>query len=246
MIDYTKYHWEKREFLTQFLQNMVLFCGIFYLFYRSLWIIILAVPMSYFAIKRKEKNLLENRKWQLNMEFKEAILSLCAALNAGYSIENAFAEAIKDLHLLYGEDSYIIPEFEYILYQIQMNQTVENVIEEFANRSGVEDISNFSEVVTTAKRTGGDLIKIIRTTGKTIGDKIEIKREIKTLITAKKFEAKIMNVIPLGIILYLLVTSPGFLDPLYHNFIGIVTMTTALFAYGVAYIWAEKIMDIPV
>ena len=246
MIDYTTYHWKKREFLSQFVQSMVLFCGIFYLFYESLWTIILAVPVSYLAVKQKEKKQLEERKWQLNIEFKEGILSLSAALNAGYSIENAFAEAIKDLHLLYGKESYIIPEFEYILYQIRMNRTVESAIEEFAKRSGVEDICNFSEVVTTAKRTGGDLIKIIRTTGKTIGDKIEIKREIKTLITAKKFEAKIMNVIPLGIILYLLVTSPGFLDPLYHNLMGMLTMTVALIAYGAAYIWTEKIMDISV
>lgn len=246
MIDYTTYHWEKREFFSQFFQSMALFCGIFYLFYESLWTIILAVPISCLAVRRKEKKRLEDRKWQLNMEFKEAILSLSAALNAGYSIENAFAESIKDLHLLYGEDSYIIPEFEYILYQIRMNRTVESAIEEFAKRSGVEDICNFSEVVTTAKRTGGDLMKIIRATGKNIGDKIEIKREINTLITAKKFEAKIMNVIPLGIILYLLVTSPGFLNPLYHNLNGIMTMTIALIAYVMAYIWAEKIMDISV
>lgn len=246
MIDYTTYHWEKREFLTQFLQSMVLFCGIFYLFYQSLWTILLAVPVSCFAVKKKEKKRLEDRKWQLNMEFKEAILSLSAALNAGYSIENAFAEAIKDLHLLYGEESYIIPEFAYILHQIKMNRTVESAIEEFAKRSGVEDICNFSEVVATAKRTGGDLIKIIHTTGRTIGDKIEIKREIKTLITAKKFEAKIMNVIPLMIILYLLVTSPGFLDPLYYNMMGAAVMTIALVVYAVSYLWSEKIMDISV
>ena len=246
MTDYTTYHWEKREFLAQFFQSMVLFCGIFYLFYESLWTILLAVPVSYFAVKKKEKKRLEDRKWQLNIEFKEAILSLSAALNAGYSIENAFAEAIKDLQLLYGKESYIIPEFAYILHQIKMNRTVESAIEEFAKRSGVEDICNFSEVVTTAKRTGGDLIKIIHTTGRTIGDKIEIKREIKTLITAKKFEAKIMNVIPLIIILYLLVTSPGFLDPLYHNMMGAAVMTIALVVYAVAYLWSEKIMDISV
>ncbi len=246
MTDYTTYHWGRWEFLAQFLKNMVLFCGIFYLFYESLWTIIPAVLVSYLSVKRKEKKRLEDRKWQLNIEFKEAILSLSAALNAGYSIENAFAEAIKDLHLLYDEGSYIIPEFEYILYQLQMNQTIESAIEEFAKRSGVEDICNFSEVITTAKRTGGNLIKIIRTTGRNIGDKIEIKREIKTLITAKKFEAKIMNVIPLGIILYMLVTSPGFLAPLYHNLMGMIIMTIALIAYGAAYVWAEKIMDISV
>lgn len=246
MIDYGKYSWEKKEFLSQVVRNFLVFCGILYLFYQSVWIVLLAVPISLFTIKRQKRKLIEERKWQLNMEFKEGILAISAALSAGYSIENAFAEAIKDLQLLYGKESYIIPEFEFILYQLQMNQTIESAIENFAQRSAVEDIYNFSEVVTTAKRTGGDFIKIIRSTGKIIADKIEIKREIKTLVTAKKFEVKIMNVIPLGIIVYLWVTSPGFLNPLYHNITGVIIMIAALAAYSISYFWAEKIMDIAV
>lgn len=165
-------------------------------------------------------------------------------MNAGYSIENAFVEAVKDLRFLYEEDALLIQEFENITYQIKTNRTVEEALNEFARRSEIEDIYTFSEVFHTAKRTGGDIIKVIQSTAKNIGDKIEIKREIQTLITAKKFEVKIMNIIPFGIILYMWIFSPGFLNPLYGNLVGIVVMTLALFAYFGAYILSEKIMDI--
>lgn len=178
------------------------------------------------------------------MQFREGILSLSAALNAGYSIENAFTEALKDMHFIYGEEAYIIKEFSYIIYQIQMNQTVENVLEDFAYRSQIEEIYNFSQLFITVKRTGGDIVKIISRTGKTLSDKIEIEREIKTLLTAKKFESKIMCVIPFGIILYMWICSPGFLDSMYHNIVGNVVMTIVLVVYAVAYFLAEKIMDI--
>ena len=86
-------------------------------------------------------------------------------------------------------------EFSYIINQIRMNITVEKALLEFAERTGVEDIINFAEIFAIAKRTGGDLVKVIRTTANAINDKIEVKREIITLVTAKKHEADIMKAI---------------------------------------------------
>lgn len=127
-----------------------------------------------------------------------------------------------------------------------MNQPVEVILKDFADRSGIDDIKNFAEVFDTAKRTGGDLIKIIRSTGNIIRDKIEVKREIITMITAKKFESNIMNLIPFGIIVYLRMFSPDFLSPLYHNLFGILFMTVILIIYyGISRI-AKKIISIEV
>lgn len=197
-------------------------------------------------LKNNKKTLIKARKWELNLQFRDGIASISSALNAGISIENAFYEAVKDLKLMYEEDAYIVNEFGYIVSQLHMNKTVEETLHSFAVRSGVDDINNFAEVFITAKRTGGDIIKIIRASSKTIGDKIEVKREILTLITAKKFESKIMNLIPFGIILYMWIFSPGFLDPLYQNFIGTLVMTVALLLYYIAIRLSEKIINIEV
>lgn len=217
-----------------------------YIFYKSILGIIILSPFSLLYLKRNREKIIRERKWQLNLQFREGITSISSALNTGYSIENAFSESVKDLKLMYEEDAYIIKEFQYIVHQLGMNKTVEEVLNDLANRSDIEDILNFTEVFVTAKRTGGDIIKIIRRTSRTIGDKIEVKREILTLITAKKLEAKIMNIIPFGIILYMWVFSPGFLDPLYHNLVGVVLMTISLMLYLLAYKLSEKIMNIEV
>jgi tight adherence protein B len=245
-MNYQEYRYTKKEFITYLSYGLILSSLLAYLFYQSIIAVILFSPFSIVYMKQKRFQLIEKRKWQLNLEFREGILCLSAALNAGYSIENAFVEAIKDLRMMFSDHSYIIPEFEYITQQIKMNVTVEEALKELALRSDVEDISNFSEVFSTAKRTGGDIIKIIRVTGRNIGDKIEIKREIQTLITAKKLEARVMNIIPFGMIVYLWVSSPGFLDPLYHNFIGIMIMSFALLLYYFAYRLSEKIINIQV
>lgn len=246
MMDYTKYRYSREEFVRYLLIGLGLSSGIAYLFYKSLFAVFLFSPSVILYLKSKKKELIEQRKWQVNLEFREGLISLSGTLNAGYSIENAFREAVKDLKLIYEEESYIIKEFDYITAQISMNKTVEETLNDFAVRCQVEDITNFAEVFITAKRTGGDIIKIMKTTCRNIGDKIEIKRQIITMITAKKFEARIMNLIPFGIILYMWICSPGFLRPLYHNFFGVMVMTAALLLYLLAYKMSERIMDIKV
>lgn len=243
-MNYEEYHYTKSEFIKYTLKGTGIFFSILYLFYRNLFILFLLIPFVYVYLRVQKKKLIQERKWVLTLQFKESILSLSAALNAGYSIENAFVETLSDLRFMYEEDAYIIKEFNHIIYQLQMNRTIEEALEDFAGRSHVEEISQFSQLFVTVKRTGGNIVKIIGQTGKTLSDKIEVEREINTLITAKKYETKIMCTVPLGMIGYMWICSPGFLDPMYDNLLGNTIMTIMLFIYGVAYFVANKIMEI--
>jgi tight adherence protein B len=220
--------------------------GFSYLFYRSIILGIILSPLSIFYAKIQNKELVRKRKWQLNLEFRDGIQCLVVALNAGYSIENSFVQARGDLKMVYSQECYIIKEFEYIINQLKMNRTIEVVLREFALRSDVEDIYNFSEIFTIAKRTKGDMIKVIRITVNNISAKIEVQREIQTIITGKKLEVKIMNITPFALILYMIVFSPGFLNPLYHNIGGVIIMSIALIIYLIAFILSKRIINIQV
>ncbi len=244
--DYNTYHFTLKENIKYILQGTVVIIIFGTLFYKSIIGVLFLIPTIYFYRKSRTKELMKERKWKLNLQFRDGILALSAALEAGYSSENAFEEAFKDLRLIYPEDSLILKEFSYMINQIRMNITVEKALSDFGERTGIEDVLSFSEVFSTAKRTGGDLINVIKITSNIICDKIEVKREIITLITAKRLEANIMKVIPLMILIYLSVSSPGFLDPLYHNIFGIFVMTSFLLCYLGAYLLIDKIVAIEV
>lgn len=247
LTDYMHYRFSGWEWGKEFLKGCGMSAGILYLFYRNILLsLLLGIPAALFYIRIRRRERVKERKWELNLEFREGINSLSAALHAGYSIENSFGEAVKDLQLLYGESSMILKEFQYIDKQLSLNRTVESLLMDFAKRSGEEDIHSFAQVFVTAKRTGGDIMDVIRSTAHTISDKIEIKRDIQTMITAKKLEANIMNLIPLGMILYMWVGSPGFLNPMYESAIGRVTMTLALGGYIGSYYLSQRIVDIEV
>lgn len=85
---------------------------------------------------------------------------------------------------------------------------------------------------------------MMKRTAQNISEKMEIQREIQTMIAGKKMEANCMTAIPLFIILYLQICSPGFLDPLYEGFFGRLFMTGSLFVYLGAAAWSRHLMKI--
>lgn len=79
-----------------------------------------------------------------------------------------------------------------------------------------------------------------------ISEKNELMEAIQTEISGKRMEQKVMNLMPLFILLYVDVSFGGYLDGLYHNIAGAAVMTACLVVYIGAYLLSEKIMSVQI
>lgn len=244
--NYNNYLFTGRDWLEYGVKLFIKATMICYLFYDSYKACLLLLPFALFDYKSMKKEKLVKQKHQLSLEFKSMMESLVTSLNAGYSLERGFADSKKDLGLIYERKAAIFDELDCILTGLKMNIPLETLLKDFGERSGIEDIRNFANVVLAAKRSGGNLIHIIQKTVNSIADKMAVEEEIETLIASKKLEERIMMVMPYGIIFYLRVTNGEFLEVLYHNVLGIILMTVFLIVIYIADMWAEKIMEISV
>lgn len=206
--------------------------------------VILFSPFVFVYVKKKKEQDLKREQWELNLQFREVLTAMAGALNAGYSLESSFEEALLDLKPLYSDNNRMMKELKRMIYELKMNQTVESVLTDFAKRSKVEDIETFAEVVAISKRTGGDMIQVISHTARNIGDRIEVKRQIATMTAAKKLEVKIMSSVPAGIIIYMKLFSKDIMGVLYHNIVGIGIMSVLLLLYISAYLLSIRIVEI--
>ena len=243
---YHYYHFKMKEIILLILQYLFLTGMISYLFYHSVIPFLILLPGFYFFTKYKKREKIKKRREKLNLSFRDAIMAVGTALKVGYSVENAFREACRDLRLIYGEEEDILLEMQNITRQISNNITIEQLMKDLAKRSGIEDIQNFADIFFIAKRSGGNMSRIIQNTAETISSKIEVQREISTIISAKQYEQKIMNLVPVFIILYVSISSPHFFDSLYHSPAGILIMTGCLAVYLAAFLLAGKITAIEV
>lgn len=224
--------------------GVVLFLSL--LFYRSLWAMIFLSPIGILVWKDQKKKKSDKRKKELIIQFRDCIRSVGANMKAGYSVENAFKESLTDIKLLYGEQSYMAQELVYMIQGIHNNISLEELLLSLGRRSGIADIREFAEVFAIAKRSGGNMTDILVRTSDIMGRKLDIDGEIQILISAKKLEQQIMNIVPFAIIIYISVTSPGFFDVLYHNALGVIIMSICLLVYLLAYRISTNIINISV
>lgn len=235
---------KKNKFLLLKSALIPLFFAFF--FYKKILAGILLAPIGYLYYRQEEQMIIQKEKDELSVEFKEMITSISANLQAGYAIENAFSEARKDMLMLYGENAEIVRQMDQIIKGIRNRIPIEKLLMQFGERSQIREIQDFSEVFLIAKRTGGDLIKIIHSSSDIISKKIEVQNEIRTQISAKLFEQQIMNLVPFGIVGYISLTTPHFFDSMYGNVKGILIMTVCMVLYLVSYGMSQKIIRIKI
>lgn len=241
--DYHRHHWKRGEKAC----TAALCAGavglLAYFFYRSLLAVVplSAVGVLLFFRIAKEKG--KKDREELAIQFRECILAVSTSLQAGYSAENAFMECRQDMALMYGEGGFMVREMDIIRRGLTINIPLEELLADMAERSGCDEIGQFAQIFSIAKRNGGNMAEIIRSSADQIGRQIRLKQELRTLLSGKRMELGIMKAMPLGILLYIELGNPGYFAPLYHNSMGIAVMTLCLAVYLGAYMLGERIME---
>ena len=144
------------------------------------------------------------------------------------------------------ENADMVQELAAMQRRMDSNQTLEEAMRDFAERSGIPEAETFAEIFTVGKRSGGDLIEIMEDTARTIAQTVETERAIAATLASRRYEQKIMNGIPFVIVLYLRIGCPGFMDPVYGNIVGVCVMTGCLLLYLGAWYLGRRMLEIEV
>lgn len=220
--------------------------GIAFLFYQNVWASLALIPLGALYFGQCIEHLIRRKQQEFERQFQDALQSLAAQLNIGYSMENAVKEVQRDLQVMYKKETVIVREFTYMVRQLNLNVTAEQVWRDFAERMQLAEVDSFVTVFILAKRSGGDSIAIIKNSVRQMGDKAEVKREIETVIAAKRLEFHVMAGIPFGIIGYMRLSFPEFMNVLYGNVPGACFMSGCLLLYLGAWNLGCRIVEIEV
>ncbi len=236
----------RRELVLGVAAGTAFFGLILYLFYESLFPAPILFPVWILYMKEWAEDMAGKKEMEFRLQFRDCIQTMSAALKAGYSAENSIRETRKDLESMYGKDTRIMKELDIMIRQLHVNIPTAQILDDFSQRAVQEDVRDFVNVFSTAKKSGGDSIGVIRNAVKIISEKIDTEKEIQTILASKKFEFQIMCVIPFGIILYMKLTFGEFLEVLYENTAGNLIMTVCLILYITAYKMGKKLIQIEI
>ena len=187
----------------------------------------------------------EKRQKALAKQFRDMLDTITTSIGAGKNIPEAFLTARNDLAVQYSEDSDIVHEIDVINDGIRNSVLIEDLLEDFGERSGIDDIKSFANVFKICYKKGGNIKDVIRNTHSILSDKMTIKEEIETLVTANKFEQNIMIVMPVALIALIKFSSPDFAAN-FTTTTGIISTTIAVALFVVSYFIGRKILKIKV
>lgn len=244
--DYDKYYLSMEDLITSAANVALYIVLICVAFYDSKVLLVVTLPLSFVIPFFEKDQFIKKRKEKLLNEFKDFLRVLKTFLEASYSVENAFAMSVRDVMMLHGKESMMVKELKSMVSLLKINKPIDVVFKKFADKTHMEDIIDFSEVFIISKLHGGNISKIIGNTINVINDKIEVKIEIDTVTASKRFEQKLMNLLPFLIIIYMNISSSSFLRPLYTTLEGRLLMTFALVVYFFSVKISKKILEIEV
>jgi len=244
-IDYCNYEMKLIDYFIGYIGGFIIcFLGMQIFFERVIFSLIFGFIIGFAAINIYKKYLIINRQKKLLIQFKDFLESLSATYSAGKNTQNAFKDAHKDMIELYGDKSNMASELEIIELGIENGFNIEELLNNFACRSSVDDIKSFADIFESGNRTGSNMKTIISQAKDIINDKIEIEMEINTIIIQKKTELYIMLSMPFIIILAL--NTLG--DSTFSAFvpINIIIRIFVFIVISIAFLVGKRIIDIKV
>ena len=202
----------------------------------SCWIGFLKPYRGYLAEKRRNK-LLEG--------FRDTLYSLSSSFAAGYQMPRAIGRAAEEMKVSYGENSDIAQELCRIqtAYE-QSHEDLAVLLTDLGERSCTEEIRQFAQIYVTCRSSGADIEQVCLKCSALLIDKIAFRSQVKTMISQKKTDILLLSLMPVGVLLFLNLTSYGYISVLYETLVGRVVMTCCLLAMVLALLWGIRICSI--
>ena len=159
-------------------------------------------------------------------EFKDFLFMASTSIGAGRSMKDAVSESVPSLKNIYGEKSILAEDLTKVYERMAKGgENDVSVLMELAESSGIEDVHDFVTIYSICKTTGASLITALNKAAAVIMEKMSIDREIEELIKRKESEGLVIFAMPVLIILFLNLTAPDYISPLYETIAGRIIMT---------------------
>ena len=105
-----------------------------WLYYDSVLAVPFLLPLLIVWHREWEQSRMEKEKEQFRMQFREWILLLSSSLTAGYSVENAFGQSLRELRLMFPGGGAMLEALQEMVLRAENNQRPEQLLKDLAEK----------------------------------------------------------------------------------------------------------------
>lgn len=247
MTDLSRYEFSRKENAVFYSCLIAAGLIISYLMYRNILFSAVILPFARRIKGFVTESIIKSRRRRYIAEFKDFLFMASTAIGAGRSMKDAISESIPSLLNIYGKRSILAGDLEKAYERMETGgENDVGVLRDLADASGLEDVKDFVTVYTICKTTGASLITALGKAAGVIIEKMSIDREIEELVRRKESEGLVIFAMPVLIILFLNITAPDYIAPLYETIAGRIIMTAVLASNIGIYAMIQRITNVEI
>lgn len=178
------------------------------------------------------------RRNQFDEQLGDTLHLLTGGLRAGHSILRAIDAAATE------SPSPTAQEMRRIVTETSFGRDLQSALNDTAERMKSEDFVWIAQAIQINREVGGNLAEVLDQVNETIRERSEIKGQIKALAAEGKFSAYILMAMPIGIIVMLMIISPGYMDVMFTEVLGWVLIGASIVLMTIGGLWLRKLIDL--
>ena len=165
---------------------------------------------------------------------------LASALRAGHSLVGALSVVVDDC----AEPSR--SELRRVLADERLGVRLEDAFDVVVRRMKNRDLEQVALVAALQRDTGGNTAEVLDRVAETVRARFELRRLVKTLTTQGRMSRWVVSLLPVALVGFILLLSPGYIEPMFTNPLGRVLLAFAAVMVVAGSIVIGRIVNIKV
>ncbi len=169
---------------------------------------------AWYVLRMLFRTLWERHCNKVVQQLVEALTIMCNSLKVGLSLGQAMERVIK------GYPGPLAKEFGLVLNKMKLGQSLEESLDEMADRIKKTDVDILVSTVNILKETGGNLAETFFVMSETLRERQKMEKKIKALTAQGMMQAKILSALPFFLIAIFYLLDKNYISPLLFKPLG--------------------------
>jgi tight adherence protein B len=178
------------------------------------------------------------RRVAIDGQLLDAVTAVASALRSGRSLGQALTTAADEA------DDPLSTILAGTAHAASLGVPMDEALDRFANAVGGSDVRLVSGVLKVHRRTGGALAASLDDVARTLADRREAARELRSLTAQARLSAAILGLLPLGFFLFLSVVARRDIESAYRTTAGASAIGIGLALQGAAFVWIRRLLRV--
>jgi tight adherence protein B len=198
------------------------------------FVISLVAPPIYLKVKAAR------RLKAFSTGLADTLQLMSGSLSAGLSLAQSIDTIVRE-----GTDP-ISSEFRRVVIETRLGVTLEDSMEGVAERMQSRDFAWVVMAIRIQREVGGNLAELLLTVAATLREREYLRRHVRALSAEGRLSCYILGGLPPGFMIYLALSRPDYVKPMYTTPIGWILMSVMAILLGVGVLWMSKVAKVDV